>query len=207
MHPQHSFLKALPLAVFTFRKKICYYMKGDNMFDFTDYFIKKGAIKKGHFVRSSGRHTDTYVQCARLFEDAKTGEFVAKSIADSLRSVEADIVMSAAIGGILLGYEVARQLEKPFVFCERKQGTMTLRRGFSIPEGSRILIIEDEITTGTSVREMMEIIKALNAKPAAAACIVDKSGGKVSFGIPLLSLSIIEVNNWHKKDCPFCKEQ
>lgn len=176
------------------------------MFDFTDYFIKKVVINKGHFIRSSGRHTDTYVQCARLFENAKTAEFVAKSMAENLKGVETDLVMSAAIGGVLPGYEVARQLEKPFIFCERSQGTMTLRRNFSIPEGARILIVEDEITTGTSVREMMEIVKALNANPVAMACIVDKSGGKLSFGIPLLSLSIIEINNWTRKECPYCNK-
>ncbi|MDO5022939.1 MAG: orotate phosphoribosyltransferase [Eubacteriales bacterium] len=174
--------------------------------DFTDYFIKNGAIKKGHFIRSSGRHTDTYVQCARLFENASTAEFVAKSVAERIKGIEVDLVMSAAIGGLLPGYEVARQLKKPFIFCERNQGTMTLRRDFEIPEGSRILLIEDEITTGTSIREMTELTKALNANAVAVACLVDKSGGKLGFGIPLLSLASIEVQNWTQKECPVCNK-
>lgn len=174
--------------------------------DYTELFYKLGAIQKGHFIRSSGRHTDTYVQCARLFERPSTGTLVAKGIAEKFIGEPIDIVMSAAIGGLLIGYEVARELDKPFVYCERQDGAMVIKRGFNIPEKANVLLIEDEITTGTSIREMMEILRAIGACCIAVACIVDKSDDKLNFGVPKFSLAKVEVQNWRSNDCPLCKE-
>lgn len=174
--------------------------------DYTELFYKLGAIQKGHFIRSSGRHTDIYVQCARLFENPSTGAMVAKGLAENFVGEPIDIVMSAAIGGMLIGYEVARALDKPFIYCERQDGAMVIKRGFKIPENANVLLIEDEITTGTSVREMMEILRALGARCVAVACIIDKSNEKLNFGVPKFSLAKVEVQNWRSSDCPICKE-
>ena len=165
-----------------------------------------GALKQGHFLRASGRHSDHYVQPARLFERATQAQEVIAPLAQRLRSLEADIVLGAALGGLLAGYEVSRALGLPFIYSERKDGAMTLRRGFTITPGARVLLIEDEVQTGTSVREMTEIVRALGGTVAGIGCLVDKSGGKARFDAPFESLLSIPVIHYTPKECPMCAE-
>lgn len=166
---------------------------------------ERGGLKTGHFLRGSGRHSDHYVQCACLFEDAELGQRVAQALAKRCESYPADVVLGAALGGILPGYEVARALRLPFIFCERRDGALTLRRGFELKAGSRVLLIEDEVQTGTSIREMNEIVRALNAQVVGIGCIVDKSGGSLQFDSPFEALLSISVGNFPAKSCPLCE--
>ena len=169
-------------------------------------FEEKDVVRRGHFQRSSGRHTDYFVQCARLFEDAALAEKVCQVLAEKCRQVDAQMVMSAAIGGVLPGYEVSRALKLPYIYCERKDGAMTLRRGFSIAPKQRVAIIEDEITTGASVREMMEIVRALGGETAGIGCLVDKTGGHVTLPAPFFKLITLDIHSWREGACPKCQD-
>lgn len=163
-----------------------------------------GALRIGHFLRASGRHSDHYVQCARLFEQADTGAIMGHLLAQRFESKGAQLVLSAALGGLLPGYEVSRSLHLPFVFCERRHGALTLGRGFEIKPGTKVLIIEDEVLTGTSVREMAEIVKALQSQVVGLGCIVDKSGGSIGFTVPFEALVTCKVANYPARQCPLC---
>lgn len=165
-----------------------------------------GALKQGHYLRASGRHSDHYVQPARLFESATRAQEVVAPLADHFRAVGADVVLGAALGGLLAGYEVSRALGLPYIFSERKDGAMTLRRGFTIQPGAKVLLIEDEIQTGTSIREMMEIVRALGGSVAGIGCIVDKSGGRLHFDVPFKSLLSLAVTHYTAKECPMCAQ-
>ena len=167
---------------------------------------EKGALRIGHFLRASGRHSDHYVQCARLFEQADTGAQIGQLLAQRFENSGAQLVLSAALGGLLPGYEVSRTLLLPFIYCERRDGALTLGRGFDIAPGSRVLIIEDEVQTGTSVREMMEIVKALQGHVAGVGCIVDKSGGSLDFAVPFVALVTSKVASYPAKQCPLCRQ-
>jgi len=164
-----------------------------------------GVIRPGHFLRASGRHSDHYVQCAGLFLQAATGEVIGRELAARFRDAGAHMVFSAAVGAILPGWEVSRALHLPFIYCERKDGAMTLRRGFSIEPGTAVLLVEDEVQTGTSVREMTEIVRALGGHVVGVGCIVDKSGGSLSFDAPFEALVAQRVEHYSHKACPLCE--
>lgn len=174
----------------------------ENLSRFTDLHV----VRAGHFLRTSGRHADWYVQCARLFEQPETAEAYCRELAHACAACGAQVVMSAAIGGLLAGYEVSRILRLKHIYCERRDGAMTLRRGFSIEKGTRILLIEDEVTTGSSVREMMEIVRALGGETVGIGCIADKSGGRLRFDAPLHALITLDVHSWRENACPLCEE-
>ena len=163
-------------------------------------------IRTGHFQRASGRHSDHYVQCASLFRHPRVGAQIGQALADHFVASGAQAVFSAAVGGILPGYEVSRALGLPYVYCERRDGAMTLRRGFTIEPGTKVLLIEDEVQTGTSVREMAEIVRALGGQVVGIGCIVDKSGGKLSFDAPFAALHSVAVGNYPVKSCPLCAQ-
>ena len=167
-------------------------------------FKETGVMLEGHFLLTSGRHSDKYMQCAKLFVDPKISEKFAKQLADKFDGI--DIVAGPAIGGIILAYEVARQLGVKNVFFERQDGSMKLRRGFEIPKGARVLVVEDVVTTGGSVKEVIEEIGKLGSKVAAVGSIVDRSNGKVDFGVPFEAVLSMEVVSYEAKDCPLCKE-
>ncbi len=171
-----------------------------------EVFQKTGGILKGHFLLTSGRHSDTYMQCAKLFVDTESSEKLCAALAEKLDGVEAEAVVSPAVGGILMGYEVARQLRVPNYFMERENGEMTLRRGFSIKEGTKVLVVEDVVTTGGSVKEVIAKLKAMGANPVAVASIVDRSAGAVEFGLPFYNLISMNVVSYEPENCPICKE-
>lgn len=168
-------------------------------------FKKTGGILKGHFLLTSGRHSDTYMQCAKLFVDPQESERLCKDLAARLTEFKADVVLSPAVGGIIMGYEVARQLGVKNYFAERVDGKMTLRRGFELTKGQRVIVVEDVVTTGGSVKEVIELAEQAGCEVAAVASIVDRSNGKVDFGKPYKALLTMEVISYEADDCPICK--
>ena len=169
-------------------------------------YKQTGAILKGHFKLTSGRHSDTYMQSAKLFIDTKQSETVCKALAEKLAGEKIDMVVSPAVGGILMGYEVARQLGVPNIFAERENGEMTLRRGFSIEKGAKVVVVEDVVTTGGSVKEVVKLVQGLGAEVVAVASLVDRSNGAVDFGVKYVNLISMEVLSYDPEECPICKE-
>ena len=171
-----------------------------------EIYKKTGAVLHGHFKLTSGRHSDTYMQSAKIFVDTDSSEKLCKALAEKLSDIEVDLVISPAIGGILMGYEVARQLKKPNIFAERENGVMTLRRGFTIPKGAKVLVVEDVVTTGGSVKEVIELVKSLGGEVVAVASITDRSNGKIDFGVKYVALISMDIVSYEPEECPLCKE-
>lgn len=163
-------------------------------------------LQTGHFRLTSGRHSDKYMQCARVFEDAKYAEPICKDIADAFRDENIDLVVGPAIGGVIITYEVARQLGVRNIFAERENGVMTLRRGFAVEPGSRVLVVEDTITTGGSVKEVIALVKEKGGIVVGVGSVVDRSNGNVDFGVPLHAAVSMEVISYEEADCPLCKQ-
>lgn len=154
-------------------------------------FRDSGAILDGHFILSSGLHSRTYMQCAKLLVDPARARRVAQAIADKVRQNVADnidIVVAPAMGGVVIGALVAQALEKPYIFCEREQGVFRFRRGLSMPESSKALVVEDVVTTGLSSREAFVCIAESGGKTVAEACIANRNGSDVIENLPLISL-------------------
>lgn len=169
-------------------------------------YKENGAMLEGHFLLTSGRHSDRYLQSALVLRDPRTVEILARELVSRIPAENIDIVIGPAIGGITLAYEVARQVGALALFAERENGQMTLRRGFSIPAGAKVLVVEDVITTGGSVLEVIELVKAAGAEVVGAASLVDRSNGQVNLGYPYYSLLPMEVVSWDTADCPLCKK-
>lgn len=171
-----------------------------------EIFKKTESLFEGHFLLTSGRHSDKYFQCAKVLQYPEHIEQLCSIIADHFKNHEIDTVISPAIGGLVVGQEVARQLKKKFIFAERENKNLTLRRGFSLSEGEKVLICEDVVTTGGSVFEVINIVKNNNAKVAGVGFIVDRSNGKVDFGFPQISTLKMEVVSYLPEECPLCKD-
>ncbi|HVS81759.1 MAG TPA: orotate phosphoribosyltransferase [Pyrinomonadaceae bacterium] len=170
-----------------------------------DRFKSAGALLEGHFILSSGLHSPVYLQCAIALQSTAVAEEFGAAIAEQFRSQKIETVASPAIGGIVIGYEVARQLGVRFIWTEREQGRMTLRRGFSVSKGERVLVVEDVITTGGSTRETIEALAEAGAEVVAAASIIDRSGGIAEVGVPRFSLATLEVLVVDPSVCDACK--
>lgn len=172
-------------------------------------FARAQAILNGHFILSSGLHSDTYMQCARVLMEPKISEKLCAQLADKIESRLgknfADIVVAPAMGGVVVGYELARQLGLPTIFCERVNGQFELRRGFTLDETQRVLVVEDVITTGKSSLETYDLIKKFGAKIVAEAALVDRSNDKnleEKIGVPVVSLLQIEVKTFDENNVP-----
>jgi len=170
-----------------------------------EIFNKTGGVLKGHFLLTSGRHADTYMQCAKLFVDTECSEKLCGALSKKLKDFKAEVVVSPAVGGILMGYEMARQLKLPNIFFERENGEFTLRRGFTLPSGTKVIVVEDVVTTGGSVKEVVLEVQKLGAEVVAVASIVDRSAGKVDFGVPFVSLLSVDIKSYEATDCPICR--
>jgi len=172
-----------------------------------ELFKKNSALLNGHFKLSSGLHSDTYFQSALILQHPQQAEKLAKELAAKLaeNNIEIDAVVSPAMGGIVIGYEMGRALKTRAVFTERVDGVVSLKRGFSVEKGEKILVVEDVITTGLSTREVIDALTKHGAEIAAVASLVDRSAGKVDFGIPRFSLLSLEVKNYKEEECPMCK--
>lgn len=169
-------------------------------------FEETGAMLKGHFLLTSGRHSNIYFQCAKVLQYPQYTELLCKKIVEHFANAQIDVVIAPAIGGIVVAQEVGRLLNKKTIFAERESGTLTLRRGFEINEGDRVLVCEDVVTTGGSVFEVIDIVKKANAIVAGVGFIVDRSNGKVDFGYPQFSTVKVDVISYAPEDCPLCKE-
>jgi len=158
-------------------------------------FRDAGALREGHFVLSSGLHSPVFLQKNLVFARPERTERLCKALADKIRAIapEVDLVISPAVGGIIPGYETARQLGVTSLYVEREGGQFKLRRGFAIHEGAKIAMVEDIVTTGLSSRETIEAIKAAGGEVVCAACIVDRSGGRADVGVPLVALATLDV--------------
>jgi orotate phosphoribosyltransferase len=170
---------------------------------------KTKAVLEGHFKLTSGYHSGHYLQCAKLLMHPdltlKIAEETSKMIEKSVGSKKIDLIVSPAVGGIIFGYMVAYMMGKDMIFAERKKDKMELRRGFSLKEGQRVVIAEDVITTGGSVKEVIEICRQCNAEVMAVAAIVDRSQG-VDFKVPYHHLIQLKIDNFLPDDCPLCRK-
>ena len=164
------------------------------------------ALLEGHFLLTSGRHADRYVQCAKVLQYPEYAEELAKVLAKGFEGDEIDIVIGPAMGGMIIGYELAKQLKVKSLFTERVDGKMTLRRGFVIPEGAKVVIAEDVVTTGGSVREVVEIVKENNAEVVGIASIIDRTGGKIDFGTKFTTAYSADITSYEAENCPICAE-
>ncbi len=169
-----------------------------------DEFRDAGALLEGHFILSSGLHSPRYLQCARVLMDPQRSARLCKALADQVRAagLEIDLVVSPAMGGVVVGYEMARQLGVPSIFFERVEGTLAMRRGFTIEKGARVLMVEDIVTTGLSSRECIEGINAEGGNTVAGACLINRSGGKADIGVPLFALAALEVPTYEADKLP-----
>ena len=169
-------------------------------------FKQTGLMLEGHFLLTSGRHSNRYMQCAKLFQYPEFSEMICKDLAGRFAGQKIDLVVGPAVGGIIMSYEMARQFNVPNIFAERENGAMTLRRGFSIPEGAKVLVVEDVVTTGGSVREVMDIVAEAKAEVVGVCVVVDRSGGKIDFGVPFEAAYETEIQSYEPSQCPLCEQ-
>lgn len=165
-----------------------------------------GARRHGHFQLSSGLHSAAYVQCALLLEDPRRARAVGRALARLAGSLRPDSVLAPALGGLIIGHEVAEALGVPFRFAERKDGAMALRRGFELRVGERVLIVEDVITTGKSTEETAALARAAGAVVVAVGAIIDRTGGGSPFSVPFFSLLKLDLPAHPAPECPLCRE-
>jgi len=173
--------------------------------DILDQFRQAGALLEGHFLLSSGLHSPVYLQCARVLQNPGRAALLCEALADMVREKigeDIDLVVSPAMGGVVVGYEMARQLGVDGIFTERVEGEILLRRGFEIPPGARVLMVEDVITTGLSSRECIACIKKAGGNVVGAASLVNRSGGKADLGVPLVSLLELDVPAYREDQLP-----
>lgn len=164
-------------------------------FDILAEFKDAGALLEGHFVLSSGLHSPVFLQKMRIFVDPVRTERVCKALAEKITQTfgKIDVVITPAVGGIVPGYETARHLGAHAMFLEREGGQFALRRGFVLPEGARVVLVEDIVTTGLSSREVLAALGTDQAKVVGAACLIDRSGGKADLGVQLISLAALDI--------------
>jgi orotate phosphoribosyltransferase len=174
-----------------------------------DLMRRSGALMTGHFELASGLHSTEYIQCARLLEDPrraeKVGTYLAHLLKEALGGRPPDVVVNPAVGGLIIGHEVARALGTRCIFAERVAGAMTLRRGFAIGEGERVVVVEDVFTTGGSIKEVMKVVSAAKGKVVAVGSVVDR-GVDIDFGVPTVSLVTAQIDNYDPADCPMCRD-
>jgi orotate phosphoribosyltransferase len=176
------------------------------MSEIMEIFTKSGALLHGHFCLTSGLHSPIYFQCALVLQYPEYCFQIAEKIKNYFDARSIDLVISPAVGGIVIGQEVGRQLGVRTLFTERKEGTMALRRGFNISAREKVLICEDVVTTGGSVQEVIEIVRQAKADIVGVGYIVDRSGGKVDFGYDQYAVVHLSVQTYTPDECPLCKD-
>jgi orotate phosphoribosyltransferase len=169
-----------------------------------DLFRRVGALLEGHFKLSSGLHSPGFMQSALVLQYPREAETLGAALAGAVRSLSPDIVMSPALGGIVIGQEVARALNVPAIFAERQDGGLTLRRGFTVAPGARVLVIEDVVTTGGSTRETMDVATRAGGVVVGAGSIIDRSGGNQGLSVPYSSLAQVAFPTYQPDACPLC---
>ena len=167
---------------------------------------RTGAVRRGHFLLTSGLHSDLFLLCAQLMQYPEELGPIASALAAPLRHASVEVVAGPAVGGIILAYEVARHLHARAIFAEKGgDGRMVLRRGFTVRSGERVLVVEDALTTGGSTRGVVTALREAGAEVIGAAVLVDRSGGAVDVGVPVRALLTLNVNTWNPADCPLCR--
>jgi orotate phosphoribosyltransferase len=174
--------------------------------DVLTVFRRSGALLEGHFKLSSGLHSPGYLQCARVLMRPRDAEALGAALGSAVGEFGATLVLSPAIGGIVIGQEVARVLDVPALFAERAEGVLTLRRGFTIEPGDRVLVVEDVVTTGGSTRETVAVARAAGATVVGAGAIVDRSGGNPGLDVPFRALLPMTVPTYQPDACPLCAQ-
>lgn len=174
--------------------------------DVIEIFEETGVLQKGHFKLSSGLHSNKYLQCAQVLQHPVKAQQLAQELADRFSDIEIDVVVGPAMGGVTLSYGVGLALEKKTIFTEREAGEMTLRRGFYLEPGDKVLVVDDVLTTGKSVNEVIEVLAAEEAELAGVATLVDRSAGEIDFSAPLKSLLEVDVTAYEPEECPLCAE-
>jgi orotate phosphoribosyltransferase len=169
-------------------------------------FQETGALLEGHFQLTSGLHSPRYLQCALVLQYPEYAEFVGRALAEKFSDDRVDVVVAPAIGGIIVAHETARAIGARALFTEREAGTMTLRRGFRLIRGERVLVVEDVVTTGGSTRETIEAVVEADGVVIGAGSIVDRSGGAADVGVRRQSLLTLEVASYEPSACPLCNE-
>jgi orotate phosphoribosyltransferase len=170
-------------------------------------FRDTGAYLSGHFRLTSGLHSNQYLQCALVLARPAIAERFGRELAGALKVANVDLVVSPAVGGLIIGHEVARALGSRFIFTERDSaGKMTLRRGFSVSAGETAVVIEDVVTTGGSTREVIELLQFAEVRVLGAGSIIDRSGGRVDLGVPRVALATLNVTAWTAEECPLCRQ-
>lgn len=166
-----------------------------------------GVLLEGHFRLTSGRHSNKYLQCAKIFRNTKYSEELCAALAEQFADEGVEVVIGPAMGAVQMAYEVSRYLKCENFFAEREaDGKMALRRGFEVKPGMKVLLVEDVVTTGGSVKEVLELVKAAGADVVGIGSIVDRTGGKIDFGVPFKAVISVEVESWEPENCPLCKE-
>lgn len=171
--------------------------------DVRSALVEAGAILHGHFQLTSGRHSDTYVQCARVLEDPALTTRLARAMADRVESLGIDLVAAPAVGGIIIGFAVAQALGVRFIFSERQDGHMVFRRGFNVPAGANVLAVEDVVTTGGSVAEVVDLVTSAGGRTVAVTSLIDR-GGRKAFDATYLPLLQLDVESWEPAMCGLC---
>jgi orotate phosphoribosyltransferase len=173
-------------------------------------FEENGALLKGHFLLSSGLHSSRYLQCALVLQHPEIATQLCAALAAKIQADDkidaVDLVIAPALGGVFVAHETARAFGTRALFAERQEGAMTLRRGFTIKPGERVLVVEDVVTTGGSTREVMEVVTSLGGRVVGAGSIIDRSGGTVDLGVPRHALATLEVPVYSAAECPLCEE-
>lgn len=176
-----------------------------NQWEVLEILEREGAVQKGHFLLSSGLHSDTYVQCAKVLQYPNLAESLAREMAKDAEGLRPELVISPAMGGIIIGYMVALALRRRMVFTERQEGRMALRRGQQVLEGERVLIVEDVITTGGSVLEIMKLVREHGGEVVGLEAIIER-GDDRDFGVPKKVLLRLDAPVWEEAECPLCAQ-
>ena len=172
-----------------------------------DILRKTNVMKEGHFILTSGKHSDKYMQCAMLFQYPEESKKCCDALAEKILAdgIKVDTVVSPAVGGILMGYQMSECLDVRNIFAERENGKMSLRRGFEVRPGENIVVCEDVVTTGGSVKEVVALLQEKGANVTCVCSIVDRSRGTADFGVPFKSLVEINFDTYEADECPLCK--
>jgi orotate phosphoribosyltransferase len=173
--------------------------------DLPALLAQTGALLSGHFRLSSGLHSPNYVQCAKLLEHPRNANAIGAALAEKLRGLGAQKIVAPALGGVIIGYTVAAALDLPSIFTERKDGAMTLRRGFHIGDGEKVVIVEDVVTTGKSTRETAAVVEQCGGVVGGFASILNRSGKANPFDQPYESLMSLALETYDEAECPSCK--
>ena len=172
--------------------------------DILDLFRGSGALLEGHFRLTSGLHSPGYLQCALVLQHPREAAICGAALADRVRGHGVQVVLSPALGGIVIGQEVGRALGVRAIFAERQDGTLSLRRGFTLSPGEKVFVIEDVVTTGGSTRETIDVARAAGADVVAAGSIIDRSGGQQRIDVPYHALAVVSLPAYQPESCPLC---